>query len=739
MGKQTWTLLTDESGTFEGKKVDRYDEGLCWVVGGVLLPGREVQLRDKLQELREWWAGKGETWPPHASEVNDEALRTDLLDHAALAVKRLGGMWLLVVEPVKGQSDKRDLGRFVRMFGATVDLAARLVAGLGGTALDAVPAQRSLPLTGDRAKDAVRRGVGTVIERKKPEKPGETAPAGDPQPEGRVHAMLSAEVRHALDALAREPRGRLPAWPVLSSVSVEPAYAATSHPGLALADVGCNFIHRCLSRNASVKLADLVQWLGRGEQPMVVPFAALQHLRDLDRALRDEPPRLVTAGRRLAALEGDARVAGDDSQELQAGAAACGRWLWKRAVTALAVPPMVDGFARSLAAGAEAQLATRNGAYEGTWHALDEGWAGDGPLASAARAGCDRRLAARLWRLVLECANHRGDVETASRALSEFEVLLQRGRSQALLAEELEVRNLAVVTMQNRLPCSPEEVAEVSGELDRRTRALFAAAKQAEQPGAGDAPVTVEGMEAEEVALWRTATDMKPVWVTPDRERGMAYGTVARSLAFLGRLDDARGVAMLARSLFADSPFDRRINAATIARIELERARPDAGRVPAPAGEVLRHALSLCGAMALCDPLRVAALQVTKDPGLRFALDIALRALLWAPPAEWPPVKVAEQLCSQALREQLSRGELRSHPTELIARHAAELVRRHHGPAEEVSVWFALSIELSDHPGAGHTQRQLAAFTRRLDASPTFVRDDEDAPGSMFNPTFEYR
>lgn len=714
----TWTLLLDESGQFEGRLLNNGSESLGWVVGGVLLPGNAKQTEGELQKLRQWWEAQDRRWPPHANELPVETVRTALLNEAAQVVERLGGMWLFVVAPSSDRSaGVPDLGLFVRMFGATIDLAGRLVASLGGSTLEARPASRSIPLAPELAARAESLGVGM-----------------DVRQEGYVHSMLSAEVRHAIEALAREPVGGLPPWPRLESVHAEPATKAASHPGLALADVGCNFIRRQLKAHAGGTFSELVGPLGGGAlTPMVVPFAALERLRELDRALRDRPPQLITAGRRLASLEGDAQGAGLSG--LHAGAVHCGRLLWERAVSALAAAPLATGFARSLAAGADVELAARTGAYEGTWMALSEGWAGEGALATATRSACDRRLAARLWRLTLECANHRGDVVAASRAVAEFEALLERGRSQALLAEELEVRNLGVVTVQNRLPCPQEQIAELSAELDRQSSALAAAADRAALPGEATAPAAVEKMDADELALWRAAKGREPAWAVPDRERGMAYGTVARSLAFLGRLEEALAMALRAREHFSDSPFDRRINAATIARIQLERARR--GALSAAEGKVRDAALALCGARAFCDPQRVATFDAATDPGLRFALDIALRALLWAPPAGTSPAEVAQRLGSAELRAKFSRGELRSHPTELIARHAAELLRRHNGPTAAIAGWFALSMELCEQPAAGHTQRQFRAFTHRLAAEPGFVSDG--APGSALNPTFEYR
>src|SRR5213078_2052439 len=75
-----------------------------------------------------------------------------------------------------------------------------------------------------------------------------------------------------------------------------------------------------------------------------------------------------------------------------------------------------------------------------------------------------------------------------------------------------------------------------------------------------------------ESRLWALAHVSRPS-NAPDRERGRCYGTVARSRAFLGEFNRARGTALRARSYFTGSGFDLAFNASVIARIELERIR----------------------------------------------------------------------------------------------------------------------------------------------------------------------
>jgi hypothetical protein len=74
---------------------------------------------------------------------------------------------------------------------------------------------------------------------------------------------------------------------------------------------------------------------------------------------------------------------------------------------------------------------------------------------------------------------------------------------------------------------------------------------------------------------------------------------------------------------------------------------------------------------------------------------------------------------------------MRSHPSELIARHLGELA----SPPDARKSWFELSLELSENAPAGGTIHRFGAFTRRL-----LSNEGPLGPvGCVTNPTFEYR
>ncbi|MCE7894058.1 MAG: hypothetical protein DYH12_30895, partial [Sorangiineae bacterium PRO1] len=73
----------------------------------------------------------------------------------------------------------------------------------------------------------------------------------------------------------------------------------------------------------------------------------------------------------------------------------------------------------------------------------------------------------------------------------------------------------------------------------------------------------------------------------------------------------------------------------------------------------------------------------------------------------------------------------RTHPSELLARHAAELSE---GAAR--AAWLALSLELTDAAPEGSTLRRFSAFTRGLQGGAPVA---EAVAGSELAPTFEYR
>jgi hypothetical protein len=75
-----------------------------------------------------------------------------------------------------------------------------------------------------------------------------------------------------------------------------------------------------------------------------------------------------------------------------------------------------------------------------------------------------------------------------------------------------------------------------------------------------------------------------------------------------------------------------------------------------------------------------------------------------------------------------------SHPTDLISRHAGEILSAEGFQSEAVR-WFDLGIEVGER--GGDTMKKIAAFTRRLKNGEG---PDLTAPvGSVNNPSYEYR
>lgn len=174
------------------------------------------------------------------------------------------------------------------------------------------------------------------------------------------------------------------------------------------------------------------------------------------------------------------------------------------------------------------------------------------------------------------------------------------------------------------------------------------------------------------------------------------------------------------------------LNAAVLARIFLERARLTGGEEPA-----LGPALTLAGARPLWDPARAAEL-VAQAAGQRFNLDLLLRAMLWSPASAPPRVSWQKALRSKqagALFGVLEAGP-RSHPTELVARHAAEVLLLAPEGVQDAARWFDLAAAVTAEVTSG-SLAQFGTFTRRLrdGRGP----DVSAPPGSIENPTFEYR
>jgi hypothetical protein len=272
--------------------------------------------------------------------------------------------------------------------------------------------------------------------------------------------------------------------------------------------------------------------------------------------------------------------------------------------------------------------------------------------------------------------------------------------------------------------------------LVRATEALATVAWVAAAEGGPadpDEPAGARDVHAEE-ALWQHACGGRPAWAASDHELASAFGTIARSWAFLGRLDEALAAAMAARARFERDEQELKMNASIIARIELERARLDPEAARSKAG-VLDAALRLSGAHALASDRQLPDLHA--QPAARFALDTALRALLWAPTVSFTSKALLEQVGSAGFVTLLSRGALRSHPTELVARHAAELLRKNGRSRDSSTQLLRLSIELCAAAPPASTLHRLGQFTTRLLDQPLFT--SEGPAGSIFNPAFEYR
>jgi hypothetical protein len=709
--QREWTLALDESGSFETGSDDR-------VVGGVLLPGNAERSDAALGPFRKW-CDENISGSLHASEQSDVSAKERLRQAAARAVEECGGLWVFVVADRRDPLELRpSLASYVRLLAATVDLAGRVAASFGVQSLHLRPAQRTTPLV----KEAQNRGLI----------------AASPTREGKGRAMSEAEVRGVLEALAREAQGDLLPIPAAASVRADSANTYVgAHRGLLLADIGCNAIYNALALREKAPLATFVEPFA---PVILVPQRATSSLRAIDRALRESPAALVRAANLVSVLEansrGRARNVGD-KLALRQGAESCAELIWAEGLRQLVQQGDATARLYALAAQAEVELGRRSGSYEGLARAIDAGWSGQGELATAHRSRLSNRpLAARLWRLTLECANHCGDLATARQSFAAFDATLAAGQSLRLLAEEFEFRNLATVGLQNALPCASEEVASVTTALESQTQALLDFAERARRlvaaPGKPSAPALIDSSLEDQ--LWSAGVGTEPAWLEPDRELGMTLGTCARSWAFAGRLEDATRTIFAARARFGDSPSDLAINAAHIARIELERARID----PKSAMErrpVLAAALALCGADAFArGPAN--APDLNANPGARFAFDIALRALLWAPKPPFPADRFLSWLSDAEFTASWTRGALRSHPSELMARHGAELTRaRKMNKASQLL--FDLSLDLCSAAAPDSTLARFIPFTQRLRDDPTF--QGEGPLGSVLNPSFEYR
>ncbi|HEU5075297.1 MAG TPA: hypothetical protein VFU02_14000 [Polyangiaceae bacterium] len=723
-----WVFGCDESGTFEP------NERVMFLVGGVLLPDPDVA-EDLAATLRESCDGARVRFPPHATELrrsHPEALDSLLRDTAAWLAQN--ECWFVGVIS-KARTQTADPALHARMLGAVVELAGRVAAAHGIEALTLHPASRGFLL--DEADVDAYRKAGVYTEQR--------------DDHWHLRGVTGGEVREALDSLRRAAPGVLPAFPRVDQVTVKSAAASAVHPTVLAADLLCNHLYVSVARNPQITLERLgaaSEWWGK--RMLVVDYHTFPAVRAVDAALRRDPPSLLAFSESLEGIRSRRALADSRSDELvlgTEGALELAQLFWQQAEPRMVAacerqPRLSWAVAQRLAGDAGAELDMKHGAYAATRLALSLGFHGDAPLAQTNRRVQDSELRARLWRMTLEACNHTGDTAGGRAAYREFTQVFRRGGSLSMLAEALTVENLANVLEQNELPLDASETFDQLELLKQRAADLLALARATdERLGVFMSSESQHSAapDERELRLRELMAYRGPTWKRPDRHQGRAYGTAARSLAFCGDLETALSIALDARLCFEDSPFDLRMNACVMARIRLEQAR--LGLVAEP-DELVQLLLDLSGATPLGDP-KVAVSSMLADPTQRFAFDILLRRLSWHAPGD-------AGTRYRSLLDDLRSGEgstlyrllreLRSHPTELIARHCGELLRRHGFDSRTYNLWFDLSLTLSEaEPGT--TLARMGLYTRRLRdrAASEGGAANEGGAGSILNPTFEYR
>ncbi|NOJ83397.1 hypothetical protein [Myxococcus xanthus] len=733
MTQPNWTLTLDESGNFESE-----DHKETLIIGGALAP-------DEKNSITTSWTGHLKklcqdmniaNWPPHATTLPWNA-REHILKSLSQKITSHGGHWLFVVKHTQS-SNKNKLSIYAHMLSETVDIAARISALHGARTLSIYAASRTIPVSMVDAEIARDRGLALQVNRTKDT-------ASDHSIWIKSHS--EAEIRQSLDALSRERQGLLMAYPRPSTIRAETAHYGGAHPGIFYADFACNFLRRTLTQTSLPIPHEREAVLSQANMT-IIDHDSLEGLRELDRALREDPPDLLRAARfveepnnnlstRKSTTPTPAHVATHKGSLLAA------KLIWDRSLSHLGNSLLRRNAASTgitLSDRVQSALSTKSGNYNSTWTALDAGWAGGGTVARSVRRhlATNREASARLWRQALECANHRGDISSAQTAQTEFTGILRHGISISLLAEAHQLDVLSHVYLQNHLPCSEDAIDDIVARLKQAANTLIARADEAgvllglashKYPDLSSMESSPDALEA---AIPHSPLQIRE-WHGPDRERGQMYGTASRTLAFCGEHEKAIHLALLARRHFAGSPEDLRINAAILARILIDRCRITPGAGNAGLSEVLASA----GIRDFMSPAE-ASRTIKSDMSARFTLDLILRTLLWAP-GVIPESQWIDALCSRerkAILSTLSAGHLGSHPTEMIARHAGEFLLQHN-KREMSDLWFTLSRRLGETAPPESTLYRISVFTNKLATEPEAVPAGRS--GSVLNPNFEYR
>lgn len=297
-------------------------------------------------------------------------------------------------------------------------------------------------------------------------------------------------------------------------------------------------------------------------------------------------------------------------------------------------------------------------------------------------------------------ANHRGDSETARVALARAYDAAGRETSLRATVLRLECLTFIAVACQDAWPyVAPGDQARQ--DLVRVEQRLGAAVEdfrkivRALPVSDPERSVRAQPLDLGELGVEAPSTTQDPVL-------GAALGTLGRTRAFLGDHDAAARTLLEARSQFA-TDLDRAVNSAFLAHLELDRGpQADAGR--------LERVLTTLAPEHARTPVHAVARLRAEDFGFRFTLDILLKtlatgvALDGTSHSDWQEALLGDELFDLLTVQ-------RSHPTELIGRHAGEVLQRG-GHAAEAQRWFTLSVQVA--AAGGSALQRTAVFTNLL-------------------------
>ncbi|MCB9609784.1 MAG: hypothetical protein H6716_24540 [Polyangiaceae bacterium] len=348
-------------------------------------------------------------------------------------------------------------------------------------------------------------------------------------------------------------------------------------------------------------------------------------------------------------------------------------------------------------------LDARAGDYEAPEEILKRAFGG-GSSASGSRADAlfGRQaftLAAALAQRAF-VANHRGDTETARNALARAYDAAGRETSLRAAVLRLECLTFMAVACQDAWPYAApgDQAREDLVRVEQRLGAAVESFRQVVQALPASDPA--RAADAQPLDLGELGVEAPSN--TQDPALGAALGTLGRTRAFLGDHDAAARTLLEARSQFA-TELDRAVNAAFLAHLELDRGpQADAAR--------LECVLSTLAPAEARTPSHAIARLRVHDFGFRFTLDIVLKtlaagvALHGTSAAEWQEALMGDDLFGLLAVQ-------RSHPTELIGRHAGEVLQRA-GHAAEAQRWFTLSVQVA--AAGGSALQRTAVFTNLL-------------------------